>query len=109
MKTHANLWKALIKSHERYCFKINVQYPEKRHDLHNHLQAPHERMVIEKVGKLTTKLHDKRYVIHITLKQAVNHWFVLKKVHWVIKFNQKSWLEPYIDMNKEIKIWKKWY
>lgn len=48
------------KSHERYCFEIDVQYPEKR-------------MVIEKVGKLTTKLHDKRYVIHITLKQAVNH------------------------------------
>ena len=84
------------KSHERYCFEIDVQYPEKR-------------MVIEKVGKLTTKLHDKRYVIHITLKQAVNHWFVLKKVHWVIKFNQTSWLEPYVDMNKEIKTWKKWY
>ena len=61
------------KSHERYYFEIDVQYPEKRHDLHNHLPAPPERTVIEKVGKVTTKLHDKRYVIHITLKQAVNH------------------------------------
>ena len=26
---------------------------------------------------------------------------MLKKVHRVIKFNQKSWLEPYIDMNTD--------
>ena len=33
------------------------------------------------------------------LKPTLNHGLVLKKVHRVIKFNQTSWLKPYIDMN----------
>ena len=35
------------------------------------------------------------------LKQASNHGLVLKKVHRVIKFNQKALLKPFIDMNTE--------
>ena len=29
--------------------------------------------------------------------------FILKKYHRVIKFNQKAWLKPYIDMNTKIR------
>ena len=60
---------------------------------------------IEKVGKLITNLHDKKeYVIHIrNLKQALNHGVVLKKVHKGIKFNQKAWLKPYIDINTKLR------
>ena len=40
------------------------------------------------------------YVVHIrALKQALNHGLILKKVHRVIKFNQRAWLKSYIDMN----------
>ena len=55
--------------------------------------------------KLVTNLHDKtEYVIHIrNLKQALNHELILKKVYRVIKFNQKAWLKPYIDMNAKLK------
>ena len=62
-------------------------------------------MKIEKVEKLVANLHDKtEYVIHIrNLKQALNHGLVLKKVHRVIKFNQKAWLKPYIDMNTKLR------
>ena len=57
-------------------------------------------MKIEKVEKLVTNLHDKtEYVIHRNLKQALNHGLILKKV---IKFNQKVWLKPYIDMNTKL-------
>ena len=39
----------------------------------------------------------------INIKQALNHGLILKKVHKVIKFNQKAWLKPYIDMNTELR------
>ena len=60
--------------------------------------------IIEKVEKLAPNLHDiERDVIHIrNLNRAVNHWLVLKKVHRVIKFNQKSWFKPYINMSTEL-------
>ena len=50
-------------------------------------------------------LYDKKnYVVHIrALKQALNHGPVLKKVHKVIKFNQKTWLKPCIDMNTKLR------
>ena len=42
--------------------------------------------------------------IHIkSLKQALNHGLKLKKVHRIIKFNQKAWLKPYIDINTELR------
>ena len=61
---------------------------------------------------LAANLHEKtEYVIHIgNLEQALNHGLALKKVHRVIRFNQKAWLkQPYIDMNtKPRKAVKKW-
>ena len=47
-------------------------------------------MKTEEVEKLLSYLQDKNeYVIHIrNLKNALNHGLVLKKIHWVIKFNQ---------------------
>ena len=39
----------------------------------------------------------------INIKQALNHGLILKKVHKVIKFNQKACLKPYIDMNTELR------
>ena len=50
-------------------------------------------------------MHDKTdYVIHIrSLNQALNRGLTLKKVTRVIKFNQKTWLKPYIDTNTELR------
>ena len=62
-------------------------------------------MKIEKVEKLVANLYDKiEYIVHIrNLKQALNHGLVLKNVHRVIKFNQKDWLKPYIEMNTKLR------
>ena len=64
-----------------------------------------EKMKIENVDKFVTNLHDKtEYVTHIrNLKQALRKGLTLKKVHRVIKFNQKAWLKPYIDMNAKLR------
>ena len=59
---------------------------------------------MKKSKSLLLILHEKtEYVINIrSLKQALNHGLVLKKVHIVIKFNQNAWLKPYIDMNAKL-------
>ena len=33
----------------------------------------------------------------------MNYKLILKKVHRVIKFNEKAWLKPYIDMNTKLR------
>ena len=51
---------------ERYFLEVDVQYPEKLHNLHNDLPFLPERIKIEKIEKLVDDLHDKtEYVIHI--------------------------------------------
>ena len=85
----------------RYFFEAFVQYFKKLHNLHNDLPFFPERMKFEKVEKLVQNFHGKKkHVIHkINLKQALNHGLE----HSVIKFNQKALLNPYIDMNTELK------
>ena len=92
-------------SDEEYFFGVDIQYPEKLRELRNDLPILPQRMKIEKVEKLVTNLHDKtEYVITIrNLMQALNHRTVFRKVYRVIKFNQKAWLNPYIDMNTNLR------
>ena len=70
-------------SDEGYFLEVDVQYPEKLHELRNDLPFLPERMKIKKVEKLATNLHDKtEYVIHTrNSRQALNHGLILKKVH----------------------------
>ena len=64
-----------------------------------------ERMIIDKTKKLVCNLHDKKnYVVHISvLKQTLDHGLKLRKVHWVIEFNQKACLKECIDVNTELR------
>ena len=66
---------------EGYFLEVDVQYPEKLHNLHTGSSFLRERMKIDKVQKLVANLHNKKeYVIHIrNLKQALNHRLALKK------------------------------
>ena len=91
-------------SDEGYFLEVDVQYPEKLQELDNDLPFLPEKMATENFEKLDN-LHDKfEYVIHMrNSKQALNHGLILKKVHRVIKFNQKAWLKPYVDMNTKLR------
>ena len=43
------------------------------------------------------------YVIHErNSSQTLSHGFELKKLHRIIRFNQKASLKPYIDINTEL-------
>ena len=55
-------------------------------------------------------MYDKKeFATHIrNQKQASNHLFLLKKVHVikltrVIKFDQETWLKPYLDMKRQLR------
>ena len=62
-------------------------------------------MKINKCSKSACNLYDKNIdVAHIrSLKQALNHGLIFKKVHTVMQFNQEAWLKEYIDMNTELR------
>ena len=62
-------------------------------------------MKIDESTKLVFNLYNKEtYVVHIrSLKQALDHELILKKVYRVIQFNQRAWLKTYIDMNTELR------
>ena len=92
-------------SKKEYVLEVDVKYPKKLHNLHSDLPFLPKRIKIDKCKKLVYDLHNKKkYVLHIkSLKQALNHGLKLKRVHRIIKFNQKAWLKPYIDMNTELR------
>ena len=64
-----------------------------------------ERIKIEKGENLVATLHDKpEYAIHLrNLIQALHLGLGFKKLDRIIKFKQKAWLKPYIDMYTEKK------
>ena len=107
-----NLKKSLMKIGYRTCdiqyrifIEADVLYPERLYELHNDLRFLSDRMKIGKNEKSATKLHEREeYVFRIkNLKQALNHGLVLKKLRRVIKFIQKPWLKPYINVILELR------
>ena len=68
--------------------------------MHSDFPFLSKRMKINKCSKLVCNLYDKNnYVVHIrSLKQALGHGLILKKIHRVIQFNQE-----YIYMNTKLR------
>ena len=91
---------------KRYILEVDVEYPEKLRMLHSDLPFLPERMKINKCEKLVCNTRNKEnYIIHIvSLKQALSHGLILKRVHKVTEFEQEAWLKPYIMMNTELRM-----
>ena len=62
-------------------------------------------IVNDKCNKLVCNLYDKKRLCcsHKIIKTSIKLWINTKKVHTVIKLNQKVWLKPYMDMNTELR------
>ena len=82
-------------SDKGYILEEYVEYLKNLHDLHSDLPFLPERMKINKCSKIVCNLYYKNnYVVYIrSLKQALDHELILKKVHRVIQFNQEAWLK----------------
>ena len=92
-------------SDERYLLEVNIEYTKQLFGSHKELPFLPERRKLEKVEKLVCSIESKeKYIIHIrALKQALNNGLKFKKIHRVIKFQQKTWLKSYIDMNTKLR------
>ena len=92
-------------SDKEYIFEADVEYPKNLHDFHSDLPFLPERIKNNKCNKLVCNLYDRNnYVVHIrSLKQALDHGLILKKIHKVIQFNQEACLKEYPDKNTELR------
>ena len=92
-------------SNTGYFLEIDIDCPKTLFDDHKNLPFLPKRKKGWKNWKLICDIEDKeKYVIHIrALKQALNHGLKLKTTHRAIKFKQKAWLRPYIDMKTELR------
>ena len=86
--------------------EVDLEYPDKLHDLHNDYPlAPERIMCKNEVEKLIPNLgNKKKYVLHYeNLKQYLDLGLNLTRIHRGIKFEESDWLKPYIDMNTELR------
>ena len=92
-------------SDKGYILEVDAEYPKNLSHLHSDLRFLSETIKINKCSKLVCNLSDKKnYVVHIrSLKQALNHGIILKKVHRVFQFDHEAWLKEYIYMNTELR------
>lgn len=106
-----------------YIFEVNLHYPKEIHTAHNDFPFCAEKQSLsneandiissregfdqqnKKINKLLLTLYDKEnYVLHYRmLKLALRHSLILKKVNRILKFKQRFWLKPYIDLNTELR------
>lgn len=89
-----------------YILEVDLEYPEKLHDLHNALPFCAENFTPPgaKNVKLIPNLYNKyNYVIHyVHLKTCMQHGLRLKKIHKGISFKQSPYLKEYIDLNTQL-------
>ena len=106
-----------------YVLEVDLEYPQKLHDIHNDYPLAPEKINIPKewlskfclkiasvynittgtVKKLVPNLMNKNnYVIHCrNLQQCLELGMKLKKIHRILKFKQSNWIRPYIDFNTQ--------
>ena len=110
-------------SREGLILEVDLEYPQKLHDLHNDyplgpekikvtddMLAGYSKKIARKynistglVHKLIPTLKNKqKYVLHYrNLQLYIDLGLKITKVHRVLKFNQSPWLKQYIDFNTE--------
>jgi len=84
-----------------YIVEVDVSYPRELHETHKDLP-----FLPVRANKLLATLYDKsHYVVHyVTLKQAVENGLIVTKLYKTLKFKQSRWIQPYINLNTQMRI-----
>ena len=85
--------------------EVDLKYPKDLHEIHNDYPLAPERAIDNKVEKLIPNLKNKiKYVVHHrNLKQYIDLEMKLTRIHRGIKFDEKPWLKPYIELNTKLR------
>ena len=85
--------------------KVDLEYPENLHDLHNEYPLAAEKLKVGNVEKLVSNLNDKeKYVLHCeNLKQYESLGLKITKIHKGIKFKEENFMKKYIDLNTNLR------
>lgn len=94
-------------SKEGFILEVDLEYPDYLHNNHSDLPFCIS-AEIPPNGKntklLATVYNKKKYVIHyINLQQALHAGLILTKIHRILKFDQKAWMKPFIDLNNQMR------
>ena len=106
-----------------WILEVDLEYHKHLHKLHNDYPLAPEKLAVKKewlsdyqtellennnminTEKLVPNLRDKRkYVIHyrnLNLYRSLG--IRIKKIHRILEFNEKPWMEPYIRLNTELR------
>ena len=85
--------------------EVDMEYPNDLHDRHNECPLAPEKVTVNKVEKLIPNLNDKKnYVLHRkNLELYIRNGLKLTKIHHGIKFEERPWLQKYIQFNTDLR------
>ena len=85
--------------------EVDLECPEDLHEKFKDYPPAPERVTVNQVEKLIPNLRNKeRYIVHCrSLKQYESLGLKITKIHRGIKFKQRAWLKPYIELNTKLR------
>ena len=104
-------------------FKVDLEYPKHLHKLHNDYPLAPEKLSVKEewLSSYQTDLLENKSMLHcpklvpnlMNKKKYVVHYRNLQlylylgmkvtKIHRVLEFNEKPWIEPYIRLNTDLR------
>ncbi len=116
-------WVNNMTTNKGYILEVDLEYPKELHKSHNDYPLAPERLAVKKkmgcqnikqdleennminVEKLVPNLmNEEKYVLHYkNLQLYLSLGMKVTKIHRLLEFDEKPWMEPYIRLNTEFR------